>query len=117
MSTKTCAFYLLPCKEPAAYKMAFENLKSLGLEGPNTIHIDFESGEVIAARDVYPNSKIVCCDFHWKQALTNNISRCHLMKCYNEDMMMQKFVRYLWTLSLVPPGRWLMLGKTLFALK
>ena len=104
-TTVPCAFYLLPCKEPSAYKMAFENLKSLGLEGPNTIHIDFESGEVIAARDVYPNSKIVCCDFHWKQALTNNISRCHLMKCYNEDMMMQKFVRYLWTLSLVPPDK------------
>ena len=41
---------------PAAYKMALENLKSLGLEGPHTIHIEFV---VVAARDVYPNSKIV----------------------------------------------------------
>jgi len=41
---------------PAAHNMALKNLKSLGLEGPHTIHFEFV---VVAARDVYPNSKIV----------------------------------------------------------
>lgn len=98
-----CAFFLLPSKEYQVYKMVLDCLKDLDIDGPQKIHMDFEAGPIKAVKSVYPTTKITTCDFHWKQCLVRQIQKLGLMKSYNSHLEVQKFVRYLWCLSLIPP--------------
>ena len=77
-------------------------LKNLGVTDPPIFHCDFENGIIKSIKDVYPNSRILCCDTHFKRAIRTNIQRHHLMAVYNTDPRLQQFVRYIWALSLVP---------------
>ena len=97
-----CAFFLLPSKEYAVYKMVLDCLKSKDVEAPEKIHMDFEGGPLKAVKAVYPISKIITCDFHWKQCLVRQLQKLGLQKSYNTDVEVQTFIRYLWCLSLVP---------------
>ena len=98
-----CAFFLLPSKEFQVYKMVLDCLKGFGINGPQKIHMDFEGGPIKAVKAVYPTTKINSCDFHWKQCLVRQLQKLGLMKSYNSHLEVQKFVRYLWCLSLTPP--------------
>ena len=48
-------------------------------------------------------SRIVCCDTHWKRCIRTNLQKFHLMSFYNQDAQVQTYIRKLWSLSLVPP--------------
>ena len=97
-----CAFFLLPGKEFTFYKMVLDCLKGKDVGAPEKIHMDFESGPLKAVKTVYPSTKVITCDFHWKQCLVRQIQKLGLQKAYNTEVEVQTFVRYLWCLSLVP---------------
>lgn len=98
-----CAFFMLPSKDKTYYRAALNCLKENGVTAPDVIHTDFESGELSAFRSVYPSSRLVCCDFHWKQCIDRKLQKLHFWSAYNHNVELQQFIRYLWVLSLVPP--------------
>ena len=66
-------FCLLKDKHASTYQFLFESLKQLCLENlillnPEEIVIDFEPGLHKAAKDTWPNIKIVGCRFHLSQS-------------------------------------------------
>lgn len=96
------AFYMLPAKDFATYRMVFENMKEKGVVPPHNFHLDFEAASIKAITTVYPQSNIVACDTHWKRALRTNLQKVGLLSDYNQDYELQTFVRKLWSLTLVP---------------
>ena len=97
------AYFLLPGKDFLNYKKALLCLKKdFGVPDPSVFHCDFESAIIKSVREVFPTTKILCCDTHWKRAIRSNIQSHNLMKVYNADNKMQQFVRYIWALSLIP---------------
>ena len=63
------AWLLLLIKESGTYRAALENLRDEGMEATGVCHLDFESGEHKALLDVFPSTRIVGCDFHWKKGI------------------------------------------------
>ena len=97
------AYFLLPGKEVLVYKKILLCLKKdHGVPDPPIFHCDFESAIIKAVREVFPTTKILCCDTHFKRAIRSNIQSNNLMKLYNSDPKMQQFVRYIWALTLIP---------------
>ena len=39
------------------------------VDDPKIVHLDFELAEAGALRDVFPTTRVVGCDFHWKQVI------------------------------------------------
>ena len=102
------AFYLLPDKKKATYKIVLENLKEYGVtNAPPKIFIDFEKAEETAFRECFKGQdfKISGCDTHLKRNLRKHLSPPHntLLTEYNTDEGLQTWLRYVWGLSLVPP--------------
>ena len=65
---------LLPDKEYSTYRAVLEYLKDEEDVGaPTLCHLDFEAGDHMAFRDVYPSTNIVGCDFHWMQVVSLNL--------------------------------------------
>ena len=108
--TIPAAYFLLPNKENASYKAAFSSLAELGISGPKIFFADFELAIHKGFRDCYNAAKVVGCDVHFKRALRKNLGDHHLLSAYNNDARLQIFIRYLWSLSLIPPkdvvGAW-----------
>lgn len=97
-----CGFFMLPDKELETYKMMFNALLDLNIAPPSLFYCDFESGIIKGMRSIYPETKIRCCDTHFKRALRTNLQHHHLIELYNKDASFQTFIRHLWALSLVP---------------
>ena len=64
-----CAFFCLPNKEYPTYKMILECLINKGAGSPDRIHMDFEASALRAVRECFPSSKIIGCDFHFKNRI------------------------------------------------
>ena len=97
------AFFLLPGKEALNYKKPLLCLKNNhGVPDPPVFHCDFENAIIKSVKDVFPSTRILCCDTHFKRAIRKNIQSHHLMAAYNSDARLQQFVRYVWALSLIP---------------
>ena len=63
------AWFLLPNKESGTYRAALEYLRDELMEAPGVCHLDFESAEHKALLDIFPSTRIVGCNFHWKQVI------------------------------------------------
>ena len=66
-------FTLLSGKSEVVYRKMWTSVASLckGLDlilSPETIHIDFEVAMHNVLRDIFTNSRILCCRFHLSQA-------------------------------------------------
>ena len=59
-------------KEHSTYQAVLEYLKDQDVEAPSVCHLDFEAGKHKALKDVYPSTRIIGCNFHWKQVLILN---------------------------------------------
>ena len=98
-----CAYFLLPNKETIAYKKVLSCLKNnFDITDPPIFHCDFENSIIRAVKDVFPTTRLLCCDTHFKRALRTNLQKHHLIAAYNSDPRLQQFIRYLWALSLLP---------------
>ena len=65
-------------------------------------HLDFEDAAIKAAKKVWPDTRIVTCDTHWKRALRNGQSQSGLTAMVNQDSDMQNWCRTVWALCFVP---------------
>ena len=62
------AWFLLPSKDTSTFKAALTHLKEeQDVDDPLVVHLDFELAEARALHDVFPTTRVVGCDFHWKQ--------------------------------------------------
>ena len=101
------AFFFLPGKEYSLYKIVLDLIKEKAaiITQPKNIHMDFELGPLKAVKAVFPMSKIITCDFHWKQCIMRKLQDLGLKKYFSSDLEIQTYVRYLWCLTLVPPDQ------------
>jgi hypothetical protein len=64
------AWFLLPSKDYTVYKSVLTYLKEeQTITDPEVVHLDFEIAESKAMLDVFPTTRVVGCDFHWKQVI------------------------------------------------
>lgn len=96
------AFFLLPDKNTSSYKLALKCLKDNDVDGPELIHVDFEQAEIKSIKEVFPDSKLVTCEVHWKRALRTKMQKLGLLPYYNRNCQVQVFFRKIWALSYVP---------------
>ena len=67
-------WFLLPSKEYTVYKAVLQFLKEEhDITALEVCHLDFENAESKAMKEVFPNVRIVGCDFHFKQVSNLNI--------------------------------------------
>ena len=98
-----CAYFMLPTKEALCYKKALSCLKDqFDIPDPPLFHCDFEQAIIKSVGEVFPTTRLLCCDTHFKRALRTNIQKYHLLAACNIDSRLQQFVRYVWGLSLIP---------------
>ncbi|KAH7702713.1 hypothetical protein AAVH_30128 [Aphelenchoides avenae] len=101
-----CAFMLLPGKDHETYRRAFTalfTLPELRVADPASI----TCGRFMAPRNVmqelFPNARIVHCQFHLAQVLIKHIQRDGLMDVYR-NAEVRPLLRSLWALAFLPPG-------------
>lgn len=98
-----CAFSFLPSKEGLCYAKVFSVLKQQNVAEPKILHTDFERGIFNGFLQHYPDARIGGCDVHFKRAIRTKLAEFGLIPLVNDCLEFQTFVRYLWSLSLVPP--------------
>ena len=98
------AFFLLPDKRTPTYKFCLEQFLLLGIQPPPKIYIDFEGAEIKAVKQTFknPNLKLVGCDTHWKRNIRKQLGQKGLLEEYNSNTDLQRFIRKLWGLCMVP---------------
>ena len=102
------AIALLPSKTTQTYTRMFRLLMATanryGMQfQPTTICIDFEMAVIRAIHEVFPNSRIRGCLFHFSQALWRKLQNLGLTARYMEDEAFNRMVRRAAALPLVPP--------------
>jgi len=69
---------------------------------PSSIMIDFEQPFILAFKDVFPNSEIKGCFFHFQQCIWRKIQENGLQNMYAEDAEFSLQIRHLCALAFVP---------------
>lgn len=97
------AYYFLPGKSAEIYSLMLQNLKEIGANSFQHFYIDFEAAMVKSLKEVFgPNVKISFCSVHFQRNLTENLKSKGLAGDYRKDPKLQKFIKLLWALQLVP---------------
>jgi hypothetical protein len=86
-STVPVLYSFLPNKTKSTYTLLFNELRNITLKhdlvlNPKFISIDFEKGAIGALKNVFPNSKIKGCNFHYNQCIFRKIQEIGLQQDY-----------------------------------
>ena len=68
--TESCypvLFAFLPNKSVKAYKIVLRSVLLAGVPPPKLVRCDFENALLSAVRQVFPSSKVMGCEIHWKR--------------------------------------------------
>lgn len=60
----------MPCKEKDSYVAVFETLKNEFALSPSAVMSDYEASLRAAIKEVYPNTDLKGCWFHYAQVIT-----------------------------------------------
>ncbi|KAH7662415.1 hypothetical protein AAVH_43624, partial [Aphelenchoides avenae] len=100
-----CAYFLLPNKEAATYQRAFNaffTLSELCDASPADLMADLEVAPSSAMKELFPDVRVVHCQFHLAQNLLKHIREKGLIDVYrNEECRL--LLRSLWALAFLPP--------------
>ncbi|XP_046543659.1 uncharacterized protein LOC124253853 [Haliotis rubra] len=102
------AFALLPNKTKRTYVRLFTLLKDivvrrLGIElSPEIFQIDYEAAVISAISEVFPDSSVRGCLFHYSQALWRQVLERGLSRDYMNNPAVQAHVRRAAALPLLP---------------
>lgn len=100
-------YALLPDKLETTYKRLFELLKMKAHQynielSPEIIQIDFEKAVINAVSQIFPNSSIRGCYFHFTQAIWRGVQRYGLINEYKESESIGRLVRRALGLPFLP---------------
>jgi len=83
-------FVLLPNKTKNIYTRFFELIKEhIPNINPNIITIDFEAATIQAIKDVFPNTQISGCNYHFNQSLWRKVQNVGLVDEYRDNEKIQ----------------------------
>ena len=99
---------LLPYKNIATYTRLFTLIKAAclryGLQfEPANFFIDFEMAVITTITQVFPNSRIRGCLFHFAQALWRQVQENGFVVSYRDNQAFNRLVRRAMALPLIPP--------------
>ena len=99
-----CAFCILPNKKQSTYELMLNLIKEkVGPDsGPSTIVIDFELAMVNAVRAVFPDTKQLGCQFHFRSAIWKNVGLKHLQSFFYTNVDFQELIYKLYALAYIP---------------
>jgi len=101
------AFCLMSRRHTKDYRRIFKELVKL-LDERNlhcrveNIVCDYEKATWRAARDIFPNVKVLGCFFHWSQAVLRKLRSVGLQTAYSNDSDIHNFCRLLFALPFLP---------------
>lgn len=83
-------YSFLPNKTKAMYTLLFNELRTITLQhdlvlNPKVITVDFEKGAIGALKNVFPNSLIKGCNFHYNQCIFRKIQEIGLQQNYYDS--------------------------------
>jgi hypothetical protein len=99
------AFALLPDKTANVYSQIWSTMSQYLLEPPRAVRVDFETADLKAIQQVFPDATIEGCFFHFRSALWRNIQDKKLVPIYNAHTSFQIYVKSLISLAYVPVDR------------
>lgn len=83
-------FVLLPNKTKNIYTRLFKLIKEhIPNFNPNIITIDFEAATIQAIKDVFPNTQISGCNYHFNQSLWRKVQNVGLVDEYRDNEKIQ----------------------------
>ncbi len=98
----TTSYAILKNKKQTTYKILFNELKQNSnnniITEPKNVHCDFEKGISKAVKNIFPNTNIKYCIWHYKRSL--EIKKNEL--CYNEVKNDKKIFNYYKAISNLP---------------
>lgn len=99
------AYILLPGKNLSIYSRMFCLLKDIANNfqlnfEPRIFHLDFEAAAISSIQDIFPNSRIIGCLFHFCQAIWRKVQNLGLTRSYRQNSDFNKLVRRLCALPL-----------------
>eukprot|EP00057_Strongylocentrotus_purpuratus_P029385 XP_011683859.1 PREDICTED: uncharacterized protein LOC100890943 [Strongylocentrotus purpuratus] len=98
------AYVLMSSKRKAAYRGAFQDLKS-ALPGPAAVEeimIDFEAALWKVLPRCFPQARLSGCNFHWKQAVFRKIQALGLAAMYTRDEEKRLLLQQVMALPFLP---------------
>lgn len=96
-------YIFLADKGKKSYRAVFEELKCLKPDlNPLRIMTDFEMSSIVACQEVFPQSRMKGCLFHFRQCIVRQIQRSSLRSAYEEDAELAHEVKKLYALAFVP---------------
>ena len=102
------AWALLPNKTRATYDELFGALHDamvaqFGDSGQHTVLVDFEQAAIQALRQVFPESRVKGCSFHFRQAIYRRVQQEGLRAQYEEESNpVRRWIRQLMAMSALP---------------
>ncbi|KAH7662589.1 hypothetical protein AAVH_43449, partial [Aphelenchoides avenae] len=106
-SSVPAAYMLLQNRQQATYERALRALVNHGNlrdVAPTTFMHDFELAAILAIKDVFPDSLIRLCLFHFAQALWRKIQELGLVPLYKANKKARILLRCFGALATVPVG-------------
>ena len=100
-----CRFVYMPDRQKKSYIQgckAFKENSSGFKMNPEIILSDFELGAMNAFKEVFPNSTIKGCHFHFTQAIRRNIQENGLCAWYKKNKIIRGWLSLFGSLAFVP---------------
>ena len=95
-------YSLMSGKSTDDYKEILEYISQSNALEIQSVVMDFENATWNAFRDIFPEADRKGCHFHWTQALWRKIQALGLVVAYNTNAQVQKCIRRLMCLPLLP---------------
>ncbi|KAG0439352.1 hypothetical protein DMUE_2486 [Dictyocoela muelleri] len=96
------AYFLMKNKSKNGYLKGFKFVAEKLKKHPEYITIDFEMSSFSGLNDIFPNTKIQGCFFHFNQILFRNIQKMGLTVEYQRNSFLREAYRMIISLSCVP---------------
>ena len=82
----------------------FSHLKLAMVENyPSVFNVDYEMAVIKVLNETFPDSRVKCCNVHFKRALRRKLVNLKFRESVNKNILVQNWFRKIWALQLVPP--------------
>lgn len=108
------AFALLPDRKESTYRSLFQLIRQCVPQfSPKKIHIDYEKAAINAIKEMFPETTIKGCNFHFNQALWRKVQELGLATLYRDNEDIRNHIRMCAALAYLPeetlPDAWLII--------